>query len=152
VKVDLHNHIVKLLNNKNLENFYLKIVKKHSLDAFAITNYHDIEGALRLKKKFPQHVIVGCEYRVFEDDAHLYIVVLDVTSQIHNLLMQARFRGLEYFTTLLKKNSLAYFWVRVGWGLPENPQKAAELIETFVPCFFHRNPMLACKIFDFLYT
>lgn len=141
MRVDLHNHTPLYMRNprqgqKNLENLCLQILKSRSIDAFAITNYHEIETALALAKKLPGKIIVGCEYQVFEQEAcTVHVIALDLTPQLHQNLLHARLRGVKHFTSFLKEKKIAYFLARIAWGMHLANEKTAVLLDQFLPHF-----------------
>ena len=129
MRIDLHNHIttsegktlpqLKKLEKQSGREIYIQAIKYHKLDALAVTDYHNIDFALGLSREYPQHILVGAEYRVMATEGiTVQVVVLGLTPSLHERLMNARLRGVSHFTSVLKENRLPHFLAHIGLGLP----------------------------------
>ncbi|WP_372369684.1 hypothetical protein [Candidatus Uabimicrobium sp. HlEnr_7] len=140
VRLDLHNHTFdysgasKFLK-KDIEAIYTTKILYPSLNAVAITNYHNVSNALVLKDKFPSYIIVGCEYRVVEKNFPMHVVCLNISDKHHRKLMSARLRGIEYFISFLKNEKIIHYLTRVAWGIPIN-QKVIEHLYKYFKKFY----------------
>lgn len=132
MRLDLHNHTMILAKHEKgkalqaVERYrdreiFWDIIKAHPLDGIAITNFHNVDVALSLAKEYPKHVVVGAEYRVSEEEGvGVHVVVLGLDTQLHALLMQARLRGIAYFTSVLREKNLVFYLSHLGWLWPDN--------------------------------
>lgn len=142
MRLDLHNHTVPAVRNslfarltgnshEKLGEFYPQIVQYHRLDGIAVTNCHDVSTALALREKYPEHTIAGSEYRVMiGENCSAQLAVLDVEETLHARLMNARLRGLEYFTSILNERGQPHFLVHPGWGISEGHPRTCELFDS----------------------
>ena len=145
MRLDLHNHTIipktkfhkfDTVLKQYTREIYFYIVKTNQIDGIAITNLHDIEIALSLWKKFSEYIIIGAEYKILcEEGNSVYITVLNIDEDIHKLLMKAKFRGVQYFTNLLKEKNFPYFISHVGLGLSLEHSHICELFDSFFSCF-----------------
>jgi len=121
-KVDLHVHsiyseipsdfIFKLLKTKECytspESLY-HLAKKNGMDFVAITDHNKIDGALLLKEKFPEEVIVGVEATTFfpEDNCPIHLLVYGLDEVQFRMIEKLRYNIYD-LRDFIKEENLAY--------------------------------------------
>ena len=106
------------------------------LDGLAITNHNRIGDALRIAERYPEEVIVGCEYSVGGGPGYLlHVVVLDVSGALHEQLDQVRHWGLEPFVQAVQQAERGYYLAHVAWGLFHDKPMTPEVVHGWLKHF-----------------
>ncbi|MBN2547318.1 MAG: glycosyltransferase [Spirochaetes bacterium] len=86
-----------------------ELALKAGMDFVVITDHNQIEGAMLLKKKYPDKVIAGCEFTVYfpEDECKIHILVYDLDRKQFDELNILR-NDIYLFRDYIKKNNMAY--------------------------------------------
>jgi len=139
---EVHNHFLgKLFGVRDSytkpKDAYYQAMYVKGLDGFAITNHNVIGHALKLSKKYPEQVIVGCEYTVEAGYGYkLHVIALDLNESLHKELNQLRYKGLKTFTHFLKKEDIPYFLAHIGVSVVPKLKLKPELIDEWVSHFY----------------
>ncbi len=138
MRLDLYNHTISLGNKIAWRNSakhihlekYLYAIQYHKLDGIAITNRHNITEAVVLAREYPTSVIVGCEYQVaWKENTTVSIVVLNLDTNFHEILLQERLKGLPHFCEIVRNQNYPFFMVSLASGIPQDHPFACELLE-----------------------
>lgn len=150
-RYDLHNHteesdavvqhwVAKLFDARECyikaRDTLFQATRVRGLDGLAITNHDRIGDALRAAERYPEQVIVGCEYSVPEGDGYLlHVVVLDVEPGLHERLDKVRKWGLERFAREVQRADRPYFLAHVAWGTFHDKPMTPPVVEGWLRHF-----------------
>ena len=125
----------------------IKKLKTQRMDFFTITDHNRIEGALQLKKQYPEQVIVGMEATAYfpEDRCKIHILIYGLNKQQYEKIQEIRTDIYELRDYLREQNlthSVAHATYSVNGKLTiEHLEKLIVLFDVFEIRNGGRNPL-----------
>lgn len=91
-----------------IEDIY-KIAKDRGMDYVTITDHNNIEGALKLKKMYPDDCFISVESTVYfpEDDGKVHILIYDITEKQFEKIQTYR-KDIYKLRDYIRENNIAY--------------------------------------------
>ncbi|MBD3289626.1 glycosyltransferase [candidate division KSB1 bacterium] len=147
IKIDMHAHskysehpsdwFLQRLGAKEsyTEPEYLyRTAKERGMDYVTITDHNRIDGAMLLKQKYPQEVIVGLEATTYfpENGCKIHVLLYDINQEQYEIIQQKR-KNIYELRDYIKENDLAYSVAHATFSV--NNKLTVDLLEKLILLF-----------------
>lgn len=100
LRVDFHCHTVWSSDSFNSTSKILRFLKQNILERLVITDHNTLEGALKLKEKDPEHIIVGEEIQTSQGEVLAAFVTQEIPKGLPPYVVIDRLRAQGAFISL----------------------------------------------------
>lgn len=111
-----------------------RTAKERGMDYVTITDHNRIDGALLLKAKYPQEVLIGLEATTYfpENGCKIHLLLYDITKEQYEIIQQKR-KNIYELRDYIKENDLAYSVAHATFSI--NNKLTVDLLEKLILLF-----------------